>query len=247
MLRSLRYQNPNVRDHLASQYAMGLLTFQVKRRVEKLMQQDPSFEQEVFSWQERLSPLNDLAAPKPAPDFVKQKVMARIQGTTTVEQEPRSSIRTWWQNLRLWQGLATASFALLLVLAIQPFVANPDNGGQLSYLAVMQSALTGGEAPLVISAYAKSESQPSRLELRWNDRTESQELDQATLWAVERETGNVTQLISLASSTRSIDLNAAQWQAVKNSLELIVVKGSDLNGEVLLRGTCLQLADWQKV
>jgi len=243
MLRSVRYQNPKVRDHLASQYAMGLLLPAVKRRVEKLMQQDPTFEREVIAWQERLAPLNELPTEVAAPAYVKEKVMAQIQGKSA---SGNKTIASWWQSLWFWQGIAMASMALFIVLAVQPFGTNVPEIPKLSYVAVMQTALASGEAPLVISAYGKTEKTPSRLELRWNDRTDRQSVDQATLWAIERDTGNVTQLTTLAAGATRIDLDGSQWQAVKNSLELVVVKGNDFNGEVLMRGICIQLADWNQ-
>jgi anti-sigma-K factor RskA len=243
MLRSVRYQNPKIREHLASQYAMGLLLPSVKRRVEKLMQQDASFEQEVIAWQERLSPLNDVPEPKPAPAFVKERVMAKIQGKPVMQT---SKLQTWWQSLLLWQSLSAASLALLVVITVMPLTENTELVAKLSYIAVMQSDTTAGEAPLVVSAYAKTEDDPSRLELRWNDRTDRESVEQTTLWAIERETGNITPLMQLAAGMQSVNLDAQQWQAVKNSLELVVVKGTEFDGEVVLRGICIQLADWNK-
>jgi anti-sigma-K factor RskA len=222
---------------------MGLLLPSVKRRVEKLMQQDASFEQEVIAWQERLAPLNDVPDPKPAPAFVKDKVMAKIQGKPASQV---SKLTAWWQSLWFWQGLSAASMALFIVIAIAPFNENTDQLAKLSYIAVMQSDTTAGEAPLVVSAYAKTEDDPSRLELRWNDRTDRESVEQTTLWAVERETGNITPLMQLAAGMQSVNLDAQQWQAVKNSLELVVVKGTEFDGEVVLRGVCIQLADWNK-
>lgn len=243
MLRSLRYQNPKVRDHLASQYAMGLLLPLVKRRVEKLMQQDSAFEQEVRAWQERLSPMNDLVEPKPAPAFVKQNVMRQIQLSPDT---PASKLGAWWQSLWVWQGVALVSMALFVIVLLGPFSTTSELPARLAYVAVMQTAEGVGESPLVISAYGKTDTKPSRLELRWNDRSDKLKVDQTTLWAIERDTGKVTQLTTLASGTQSVNLTADQWQAVKNSLELIVVQGTDFSGDIVMRGPCIQLADWDR-
>ncbi|WP_154650893.1 anti-sigma factor [Reinekea blandensis] len=247
MLRSMRYQNPKIREHLASQYAMGLLLPLVKRRVERLIEQDASFEREVRAWQERLAPMNELPEERPAPAYVKQAVMNRIQGLTGSSDTPPSPLQSWWRSLRLWQGLTMASLALVVVIALAPLGTETDLPAKLSYIAVMQADGQVGESPLVISAYGKTESTPSRIELRWNDRTDKQSVEATTLWAIERETGAVTQLTQLAADTRSVSLTAEQWQAVKNSLELVVVRGNDFNGDVVLRGLCIQLADWNRV
>ena len=137
-----------------------------------------------------------------------------------------------------------ASLALVVVLIVQPFNTPMPAVAKLSYLAVMQSPFSQDEAPLIISAYGKTDNAPSRLELRWNDRVTAVDLQASTLWAIERETGNLTQLSQLTPNDLSIDLNADQWSAVKNSLELVLVRGTEFDGEVILRGICLQLADW---
>lgn len=69
-------------------------------------------------------------------------------------------------------------------------------------------------------------------------------MNPSTLWAVERETGNVLLLSKLDPDTQRINLTAAKWKAVQNSFELVVVAGDDFKGAVLLRGICLQLAGW---
>lgn len=247
MFRSLKYRNPVIRDHLARQYAMGLLTLRVKRRVEACMRYDPDFEKEVIAWQERLAPLNDIPAPVPAPSYLKTNVMAAVLPDTHLAEEEPNSLIKWWNSIRLWQGLGMASMALLLVLTFLPLSQTVETGGQLSYVAVMQADdRTSGEAPLVISAYAKTEDAPSRIELRWNDRIDTPTIPESTLWAIERDTGEVTKLVKLQAGQNEIPLNSGQWQAVKSSLELMVVKGTEFKGEVLLRGICLQLAEWDK-
>ena len=250
MFGSLRYQNPVVRQHLASQYAMGLLTPLVKRRVEALMVHDPGFEKEVRQWQEHLSPLNDLPRPVSVPAHVRDNLLAAIA-------EPRQTVAdgaqalSWWQrlvaSLRLWQGLAAGSFAALMLVFLIGFntpstVINASD--RIAYIAVMQDTNTGLEAPMVITAYAKTDDVPSRIEIRWNERTAQENVDGKTLWAVERNTGATTKLASLAAGSNKIALTKAQWLMVQNSLELYVTDGDNASDKVLLRGTCIRLMNW---
>jgi anti-sigma-K factor RskA len=230
---------------------MGLLTPLVKRRVEKFMQHDAKFEQEVIAWQERLSALNELPEPVTPPNYLKAKIMATVEQSRGAMSA--NTAQSWWQvvmnKVGLWQGIAMASLALLVVVLIQPQqvtqVIEKVAGGELSYVAIMESTSITGEAPLVISAYSKTDTDPSRLEFRWNDRQTKQPIDNVTLWAVDRDTGQHTALMQLADGAKTADLNADQWKAVKGSLELLIVRGDDFNGEVVMRGLCLQLASWQ--
>lgn len=244
MFRSLKYQNSTVREHLASQYAMGLLSSQVKKRTEALMKHDGGFEKSVVEWQERLAPLNSLSEPVSAPVDLKQRVINSIQTTQTAPAGLIEQLRQWCKSAFLWQGVAFASVAAMVMLIAFPLTSPQLAKGGLAYIAVMESQNVSAEAPLVISAYSKTEEEASRLELRWNDRTPDQGINAATLWAVERETGNVMLLSKLDAGTQRISLTAEKWKAVQSSLELVVTAGDDFNSAVLLRGTCLQLASW---
>jgi anti-sigma-K factor RskA len=240
MFGSIRYRNPEIRDYLANQYAMGLLTPLVKKRVEAFIDFDPSFQQEVVAWQERLAPLNNLPASVPAPDYVRRNLLAFIGGTKSTKP-----IIKWWQSLRVWQAITMCSLMLFTLISFQALRQTETPIQRLAYVAVMQSEDTAVEAPLIISAYKKSDQAPSRLELRWNDRQPSVEVAGATLWAIERETGDVHRLTTLADDTNRVDLTADQWLSVQNSLELIVTAGTDVDSPVVLRGFCLQLTDWE--
>lgn len=242
----MKYQNPVVRNHLASQYAIGLLTPRVKSRVEKLIRQDDEFKDQVQSWQETLSPLSAAATPVEAPPELKSRVMSAI----TEEEQVVSKETSYWsqliESIRFWQGMAVASLAAVFVLSMLYFGEPTAAPAQLSYIAVMQSSDTSGEPPLVITAYGKTETSPSRLELRWNDRTDTTEIDGTTLWAVERETGDVQRIASLTIDSKRMDLTKDQWSLVKNSLELVVTNGESFDSETILKGICVQLTDWTK-
>lgn len=242
MFRSVRYQNPVVREHLASQYALGTLSPLVKRRVEAFMEFDETFRQEVSSWQETLSSLASVTEEVPVPSFVKTELMANIQPS---QSEPKAP---WYDSLMnsiaVWRGIAFASVAVLLVVSTLWFNQPNTTIPRVAYLALMESEDGIGEPPLVITAYAKLEDSPSRLELRWNDRVAQQPVNDATLWAVARETGEVRAITTLTEGRRSVDLNSEQWQTVKDSLELVLVGGREFDGPVLLRGLCVQLTDW---
>ena len=112
------------------------------------------------------------------------------------------------------------------------------------HVAVMQDQQPGAEASMIITAYSKTEDAPSRIEIRWNERKNKDDINGKTLWAVERETGKMAMLATLSADTNKISLTKAQWQMVKNSLELQVREGYDTNSNIILQGTCLQLTDW---
>src|SRR5258708_19773527 len=67
--RAVRYDRPELRDRLASEYALGTLHGGARRRFERLLVNDRALRDAVAEWQERLAPLVeglDPVAPPPA-------------------------------------------------------------------------------------------------------------------------------------------------------------------------------------
>ncbi len=248
MFRSLRYQNPVIRDHLAAQYAMGLLTPLVKKRVERFMAFDASFEKEVRQWQEKLSSINDLIEPVAVPVELKHNLMASlgIEDKTTKKQGIAVWLNSLLSSVRFWQGLTASSVACLLVLFLQFGNTDTEPVNRLAYVAVMQSTLAerDQEPSLIVTAYKKTEEQASRLDLRWNDRVSNDDIAGKTLWAVARSGGETVKLATLTTDTKTLSMTKEQWSQVANSLELLVIDGDQASDKVVLRGLCLQLTDW---
>jgi len=238
MSRSLRYQQPEVREHLASQYALGTLTPLVRRRVDALMIDDIELQREVAAWQKRLSPMNSLVAPIAPPDKVKNAIMARISGEEVEQKHSWFDIAHWIQSVFAWR-ITTAFMAAVFVLTLV-FNTSTDVNNSASYLAMMSMEGVQGEAPLVISGYAKTKDQPSKLKFNWNERLAKVDLTDTTLWAIDRETGAEMLLGSIENNVTEWSLNKTQWVAVKGSLELIVKRADT----TVLRGLCLQLEPW---
>ena len=65
----MRYDDPELQDRLAAQYALGALSGLVRRRLEALMRDRPALQARVAAWQEQLSPLADAATASAASVF----------------------------------------------------------------------------------------------------------------------------------------------------------------------------------
>jgi anti-sigma-K factor RskA len=59
----MRYDDPDLQDQLAAQYALGALTGPARRRLETLMRTRPALQERVSAWEDRLAPLADTAPP----------------------------------------------------------------------------------------------------------------------------------------------------------------------------------------
>lgn len=255
-----RYQNPVIRSHLASQYALGTLSSKVHQRVTQLMQIDDSLAREIFQWQNQLEPINQQIDEIKPPKKVWQKLSHELAFNKAGS--------AWWQSLYVWQGATAFSFFLILGLFIwQPLIKDSVESSivQLqgpSYLAVLSPNLTSeldkptaSKKPLpelIISAYKSPQAGQSELHIQWNKNTsdiekfEFTETQKITLWAIDKNSGKQVALGPLISTNNKQKLSVAQWKLIKNSKELWLTKGDQMDDPVLFKGECLQLSNWQK-
>jgi anti-sigma-K factor RskA len=108
-MKMATYNNPQLRDKLASEYVLGTLRGPARARFQSLLKYDAALRQLVADWESKLSPLA-LAASDIEPNArVWRKIAARI-GLATKSG--------WWANVLLWRGLALTSLTLTLGLGI---------------------------------------------------------------------------------------------------------------------------------
>ncbi|MEH6651377.1 MAG: hypothetical protein V7707_15225 [Motiliproteus sp.] len=238
MSRSLRYQLPAVREHLASHYAIGTQSDRVRRRCERLMKQDPEFEARVYQWQNRMNKISDELEPVAAPNRVWRNVQAQISELSS-QPAQRSN---FWFSLGFWRSCAALMLVLCVGLLLQPA---PQIIQSVNYMAVMQTLPAQSEPAMVITAYKGDAPGRSHLHIQWNERLNQQDLAGLSLWAISRETGEATDLGALSRVQSQRLLSKPEWLAIKDSAELLVVRGNTMDGQVLYRGPCLQLSAWQ--
>lgn len=235
---NLRYRQPHVREHLASHYVLGTLSARVRRRCERLMRQDPEFEALIYTWQERMNPINNQLAPVNAPERVWRNLQKQLDNAPAAASHKTG----FWARLSVWR----LSTALLLVLSLGLLLKpTPPNVQAVNYMAVMQQVPAQAEPPLVITAYKGDAPGRSHLHIQWNERLNRQELAGLNLWAIDRDSGAITALGPLAQAQSTRLLSKPEWLAIKNSRELLVTQGDSADGPVLFRGPCLQLSPWQ--
>ena len=106
----MNYRDPKLRDQLAAEYVLGTLRGQARARFQSLMRYDSALRALVTGWENRLTPLAGAGTDIAPPSRVWNALVQRI---APVRQQPR-----WWENLRLWRGLAATGAVCTLVLAI---------------------------------------------------------------------------------------------------------------------------------
>jgi len=112
----VKYHNEQLRDAVAAEYALGTLQGPARRRFERSLKDDPKLRHSVAIWQARLAPLDALVEPVVPPARVWRTIQARIEIGS--KRRASSQPRSFWANLRFWRGLAIASTAAALALAV---------------------------------------------------------------------------------------------------------------------------------
>lgn len=111
---------------LAAEYVLGTLPAGERRRVELALPHDAALRAAVQEWEQRLLPLTRLAEPvEPSPEL-----WTRVEASLAGAAAPARAVPTappvrWWENLKLWRGLAAAGFAAAAMLAVVPRLQTP--------------------------------------------------------------------------------------------------------------------------
>lgn len=162
--------NPELRERLAAEYALGTLRGRARQRLRRWMQEDAALALAVAQWEARLAPMTQGVAAVPPPARVWREIEARLGRSAQ-----NFSI---WKTLGLIAGGAVA--ALIAVALLLPQQA--PEGLPPSYVAVLSDAKSQ-KAVMIVSAGRKS----SALQVKTLDpaiRVAGKSLE---LWAVPRE------------------------------------------------------------
>ncbi|MFO1305126.1 MAG: anti-sigma factor [Burkholderiales bacterium] len=101
-------------DALAAAYVLGTMPARARARLARMARTDTAVRAAIRAWEERLAPLAESAPPvNPSP-----QVWKRVALRLGLDATPHSERSSWWGRLSFWRGLAVASLAAAVVLAV---------------------------------------------------------------------------------------------------------------------------------
>jgi anti-sigma-K factor RskA len=138
----MNYADPELRDRLAAEYALGTLRGPARRRFERLLSGDVHLREAAEDWELRVNLLGESAPAVAPPARVWEGIVDRI-GPAAATRD--SLLYRLWDSLGFWRAaslLATAAAALALYVALQP----PDASRE--QIAALNQRLTSIETKL---------------------------------------------------------------------------------------------------
>lgn len=136
----MRYESPELRDRLASEYVLGTLKGRARRRFERLVAERRIPVALVEQWEMRLNSLAESLPPEAPPARVWRAIEREIVGERTAPSATgqRFGLRAIWENLGFWRGFGLAAAAvaatLFLYIGVRP-VTSPRPLAPLAALA----------------------------------------------------------------------------------------------------------------
>lgn len=134
-------ETPEQLQQLAGEYVLGTLAVAARREVEQRLAREPLLRAAVDAWEQRLLPLTALA-PEVAPSArlwprIAASLQARPVAAGVATPTAADGWRRWWDDLRLWRGLAGGAVAASLVLALT-LVLRPTTP-EAAYMVVLMA------------------------------------------------------------------------------------------------------------
>jgi anti-sigma-K factor RskA len=218
--------NPELRERLAAEYALGTLRGRARERLRQWMRDDAALAAAVAQWEARLAPMAEAVAPVAPP----ARVWARIE--TRLGRRAKSS---WWKTLGIFASGAVAALLAVAVLLPRP------QGLPASYVAVLSDPRTQ-KAVMVVSAGRRE----SALQVKMLDPSIRVAGKSLELWALPRE-GSPRSLGLVQAEKAALKLLAPADQALGDVPTLAVSlepQGGSTTGAptgpVLYSGPCVK-------
>ncbi|EGR0741539.1 hypothetical protein G6329_03810 [Vibrio cholerae] len=239
-LKSRRYIKAELRDKLAAEYVLGTQTPLVKRRMETLMKADPTWWEHIELWQKHLSgltPAADLHNSTISLASPSKRVWKEITERTHPAR-PFQRMRWWWLPIGMAMSLFVGIWVQNTMQSLSPTIEMAQVR-PITYLAIMSSESQTNHFALV--AYQGDKPGQSSLRMQRNLNMENPSFGQAMVWMRDKNTGKLQLIDSLQKINDIRYMSPSEWQALKNSSELLVTANRDPNSQVLYRGHCIEL------
>ncbi|MGK0270534.1 MAG: anti-sigma-K factor RskA [Cocleimonas sp.] len=217
-----RYQNPEVFELLAMEYAVGSLQGRARQRFEVLMDTHFYLRATVDAYEAKFANLVELLPEKQPSNQIWNNIEAHIKESsasaakgTSLEEEKTP----WWQMNFFKQGFGLAAMALIIsaVLVYNPMTDHNPNA-VASYSAVMESDNNG--ETIAVTKIQKSDMKLTIDIMKPMAIADGMEL---TLWCHPRAGGKPMKMGTISKSGKTeLNISEQEWKDLQNVGQLAV-------------------------
>lgn len=129
----MNLDDPNERDLLAGEYALGVLSRDDEAEFERRLDRDAALQKALLGWEDRLLPLATLAPAVEPPRELWARIERSVKPPAPAPARAPAASR-WWDSVGPWRFATAAALALLLAVVLLPPRDAP------SYVAVLAAA-----------------------------------------------------------------------------------------------------------
>jgi anti-sigma-K factor RskA len=228
-----RYQNPELFERLAMEYAIGMLHGRARKRFETLMQQHLYLRATVDAYEHKFSHLVDIL-PEQTPN---RRVWRKIKKQTH-QHRIRQQGLSWWKSLPIKVAGVAVSLVLATSLMFMFFLHAPVN----AYVSVLES---NNHIPMVMATAKKGEG----IAIHFINTVDTPEDMQYTLWCLPKAVNAKPMMMgTLTQSGKSIiKMDSSAWQNLADVQALAISLEPKLNNQTHPSGKILYQGNLQSM
>jgi anti-sigma-K factor RskA len=243
---AMRYENPELRDRLAAEYALGTLRGPARRRFQRLMAEDALLRDLVTSWELRLNDMAAMARPVTPRPQLWESIERALGPTPRARHERPGLFARLWESLGFWRGAAFGAMAVAAALVLFVAVGQAPQPTETRYIAVL---LDETATPVLVASLIAED---GRLAIRSVKAVAVESGKALELWmlppegAAPRSLGLIEGMQALVKLT---DSDAADLAAGALAVSLEPAGGSTTGaptGPVLFSGAILPAAEFRE-
>lgn len=247
-----RYQNPEVFERLAMDYAIGMMQGRARQRFETLMQRHLYLRAVTQAYEQYFAGLNEFLPEQQPSEKVWQAIEQQLDLEKTsshkISQKTLSAPSTkkstglfaWWHSL----GIQTAGLVASLALLFGMGFSLVNSGSVSAYVAMMES--TDTQRPTVMATVKKGEG----IYLHFIQQTTVPQGMTMRLWCIPKQGGEPMMMGDVSvQDDQFVKLDKAAWNDLRNvgrlaiSLEPMQAQSQKPEGDILYQGKLMIMAD----
>jgi anti-sigma-K factor RskA len=234
-----RYQNPEVFERLAMDYAAGLMIGRARKRFESLMQQHFYLQVVTEAYENKLANLALYLPEKEPPGAIWQNIQKELGLNKTLNRK-KATLFGWWHTLGGQMAGMLASLSLLFGIGFS--LVNSSSVG--AYMAVMESTKT--HKPMVMAMAKKGQG----VHLKFMEKKPMPDDMTMKLWCIPKKSGSPMMMGDVGSSDEiTVSIDKSMWDGLGDVAQLAISlehKGKVVDspeGEILYKGTLMIMED----